>query len=417
MMIGKTTVARKMGEVFYHLGLLPSSDVIDISAQDLVTGYLGQSGKKTAEILSQSRGKVLFIDEAYQLNPSQGGQYMQEVVDEIVRSLTLTEMKGNLVLILAGYEQDIDDMLSSVNQGLRSRITKKIYFPNFNQKKIIEMLLNELKKKGFECSDSALEELPGHADELSELEGFSNGRDIETLSKRIMTNTLRRREKIISKITLSISFDQLITEIRRSTTSKSAAAAIVTEGVSRTTSQSKQPMLMPVNESLAPPPTKVTRKQAVVMESRVEEVLSEEEVATAEEEEEEEDPSDLHRQAFLQSLQDLLDEQGWNSKKGIEKLLNLSPSQLDTTVALDIAQRLGIDLETVREMLKKWKESQREMLMTLEEAERELEKMKKTKNRGLVPIWRCGACGRADKTYIACYVAPYVVRYEERDLN
>jgi hypothetical protein len=26
-------------------------------------------------------------------------------------------------------------------------------------------------------------------------------------------------------------------------------------------------------------------------------------------------------------------------------------------------------------------------------------------------IWRCGVCGRADKPYIACWVAPYIVRY------
>ena len=28
---------------------------------------------------------MLFVDEAYQLNPRQGGQYMQEVVDELVK--------------------------------------------------------------------------------------------------------------------------------------------------------------------------------------------------------------------------------------------------------------------------------------------------------------------------------------------
>jgi hypothetical protein len=35
----------------------------------------------------------------------------------------------------------------------------------------------------------------------------------------------------------------------------------------------------------------------------------------------------------------------------------------------------------------------------------------KTKKRQA--IWRCGACGRADKPYIACFVAPYIVRYDE----
>jgi hypothetical protein len=37
---------------------------------------------------------VLFIDEAYQLNPARGGHYMEEAVDELVRALTSDEFKG-----------------------------------------------------------------------------------------------------------------------------------------------------------------------------------------------------------------------------------------------------------------------------------------------------------------------------------
>lgn len=56
-----------MGKLFKSLGLLPFDDVIDVSASDLVTGYAGQAGKKTQETLQKAKGRVLFIDEAYQL--------------------------------------------------------------------------------------------------------------------------------------------------------------------------------------------------------------------------------------------------------------------------------------------------------------------------------------------------------------
>ena len=50
-------------------------------------------------MFSQARGKVLFIDEAYQLNPKQGGG-----------ALLVDEQAGQgiheRVVILAGYEQD-----------------------------------------------------------------------------------------------------------------------------------------------------------------------------------------------------------------------------------------------------------------------------------------------------------------------
>jgi hypothetical protein len=349
---------------------------------------------------------------------------MQEVVDEIVRALTSVELKGNLVLILAGYEREIDEMLT-VNQGLRSRITKKIHFPDFNTKKVSELLISALKKKGFELSESALVELPALADQLRGQSGFSNGRDVETLAKRVLTNALRAREKgAISEETLIASFEQLISEM---TPSPSIALGVrASEPPFGLPKQS--PMMMPAYGSLLLPPppstqTSIATRSAmkkierVVEETRVEEIEDDDEEREEETEEEEDEENGPDRGALLSSLQDLLDERGWNSKKGIEKILSLSGSEFDGAVVMEIARRLGADAETVRSMLKKWKEDQREMLLTLEEAEKELEKMKLTKKRGRVPIWRCGVCGRADKTYIACYVAPYVVRYEERDLN
>jgi hypothetical protein len=60
-----------MGKMFFSLGILPCDDVIEISASDLVTGFVGQAGIKTLDVLTKAKGKVLFIDEAYQLNPQQ----------------------------------------------------------------------------------------------------------------------------------------------------------------------------------------------------------------------------------------------------------------------------------------------------------------------------------------------------------
>lgn len=49
--------------------------------------------------------------------------------------------------------------------------------------------------------------------------------------------------------------------------------------------------------------------------------------------------------------------------------------------------------------------------------EKEVEAAKAERRKAMVPIWRCGVCGRADKPYIACYVAPFIVRYEEIEVS
>jgi hypothetical protein len=80
--------------------------------------YVGQTGKRTRDQLLKGRGGVLFIDEAYQLNPARGWSFMTEAVDELVKGLTSQELQGRLVVILACYERDVEEMLE-VNQGLR----------------------------------------------------------------------------------------------------------------------------------------------------------------------------------------------------------------------------------------------------------------------------------------------------------
>ena len=84
----KTTVARKLVKMFHSLGLLATDEVVEIKASNLTTGYAGQTSQKTTDFLMKARGKVLFIDEAYQLNPRKGGAYMQEVVDALVQAIT-----------------------------------------------------------------------------------------------------------------------------------------------------------------------------------------------------------------------------------------------------------------------------------------------------------------------------------------
>ena len=58
---GKTTVARRMGLFFEALGVLPSSEVVQVSASEFSTGFVGQTAAKTRDIFDSARGAVLFV--------------------------------------------------------------------------------------------------------------------------------------------------------------------------------------------------------------------------------------------------------------------------------------------------------------------------------------------------------------------
>lgn len=49
--------------------------MVEKCVTDMTAGYVGQTAEKTRVVLKEGLGRVLFIDEAYQLNPRVGGRF------------------------------------------------------------------------------------------------------------------------------------------------------------------------------------------------------------------------------------------------------------------------------------------------------------------------------------------------------
>jgi hypothetical protein len=191
---GKTTVAKKMGAVFYEMGFLATKDVVECSATDLIGQYVGHTGPKTKRLFDSALGRVLFIDEAYKLGE---GSYGKEAMIEMVNNLTTDRYRNKLVTILAGYEHDINKLMA-INPGLTSRFPEVISFNHFSVSHCIELLFKCLKSKGLDTS--TLESSQGLKNfletsfkELSTLPSWGNARDIQTLAKAIFSRMMRAR--------------------------------------------------------------------------------------------------------------------------------------------------------------------------------------------------------------------------------
>ncbi|RKK82176.1 hypothetical protein BFJ71_g15360 [Fusarium oxysporum] len=112
---GKTSTARKVGKLFYDIGFLSSDEVVTCSVTNLTEELSGHTGPKVINQFELGLGKVLFIDEAYRLI---GDSFHKEAIGELVDVMTKPRYAHNMVVILAGYSDEMEELLM-LNPGLR----------------------------------------------------------------------------------------------------------------------------------------------------------------------------------------------------------------------------------------------------------------------------------------------------------
>ena len=136
---GKTAVARIVAKIFYAFGLLDTPSVVEAHRADLVGEYLGATAIKTNELIDSALGGVLFIDEAYGLVNEGDGQTDRFGSEAVQALLTRAEDdRENLIIILAGYERQMDNFLGS-NPGLTSRFAVRVKFPGYTPAELLSL--------------------------------------------------------------------------------------------------------------------------------------------------------------------------------------------------------------------------------------------------------------------------------------
>lgn len=152
---GKTVLASALAQLFGTLGIVADVDyradntaiVKEHTASNFIGQYVGQTGPKTLSVLNQNIEKVLFIDEAYSLvsdsdSKGESAGYGEEAIAEIVNFLSTNI--GKCVLVMAGYEEEMQDLLVS-NVGLQRRFPHKIVLGHIDADYAASVLKSLLK--------------------------------------------------------------------------------------------------------------------------------------------------------------------------------------------------------------------------------------------------------------------------------
>lgn len=154
---GKTTIATLVARLYYGLGVIPTDTLVTSNRATLIGAVEGESAKKTMAKITEARGGVLFVDEAYELLQDRGGHADPFGSEALTTLMEMMELwRDELVLIVAGYEDRMDRFLSE-NPGLKSRFSYTMTFTTYTPEEVWGIFTGMARQEG-RLVDPAVEE-------------------------------------------------------------------------------------------------------------------------------------------------------------------------------------------------------------------------------------------------------------------
>lgn len=183
---GKTTVARIIGQIYKHLGVLSSGHFVETARAGLVAGYVGQTALKVQEVVKKATGGVLFIDEAYSLINDKQDAFGKEAIDSLLKAME--DLRDDLVIIVAGYTELMEEFLQA-NPGFKSRFNHFVQFDNFSTDELYEIFAMLCKNNDYRYGDAFAQHMKSQLNQIpvETIPNFSNGRYIRNVFEKLVT--------------------------------------------------------------------------------------------------------------------------------------------------------------------------------------------------------------------------------------
>ncbi|MCR4869679.1 MAG: AAA family ATPase, partial [Atopobiaceae bacterium] len=193
---GKTTVARLVGRIYHALGLIRDGDLfVECSREDLVAGVIGQTALNTKAMIDKALGGILFIDEAYALYKAESEKdFGTEAIDTLVKAME--DHRDDLVVIMAGYTEEMRTMVREANPGLASRFRTWVEFEDYTTDELLEIATKMLDDRGREMGAGVEEALHDLIASRYRDSSFGNARGVRNLLddvQDVMDERLARR--------------------------------------------------------------------------------------------------------------------------------------------------------------------------------------------------------------------------------
>lgn len=118
---------------------------------DFVDKYVGWSDKKTKALLEANLGKVLLIDEAYQLLNGEQDSFGHEALNTL--NQFLSEHPNEIVVIFAGYKDRLQEGIFTAQPGLPRRCMWHFECQPYTPAELFEIFKTQLNEESWKLRD------------------------------------------------------------------------------------------------------------------------------------------------------------------------------------------------------------------------------------------------------------------------
>jgi Holliday junction resolvasome RuvABC ATP-dependent DNA helicase subunit len=192
---GKTTCAELYGELLKSLNFLSDGRVLMKVASDFIGSAVGSTPEICKKIFEEAQGKILVIDEAYNLMGSSNGNdtinYGKEAIGVIVEKVAGSPGQ-DLCVIMCGYVGPMEKMFNEQNEGLVRRFEQRFYFEDYIDDELFQILNGMIKSKQVTMSLKFKQEIVKHVSKKRSMQGFGNAGAIQSALDRLILNAQKR---------------------------------------------------------------------------------------------------------------------------------------------------------------------------------------------------------------------------------
>ena len=196
---------------------------VEVSRDNLIGKFQGHTADNVRKYFESAVGGVLFFDEAYSIINSPHGEddFGRECLNMINK--LMLEMAGKMIVIFAGYENDIKNCLFNNQKGLESRFLWHFNIKNYKMEEIAEIFVNQAKRNNWKFDQELTYEHILKTFEQNSNYFISSGRDTQKLLMHITKNYTINKffdDKIENMVLTKKMFDDSIVKLKENSSNK-----------------------------------------------------------------------------------------------------------------------------------------------------------------------------------------------------